>query len=177
MIENLGRNIKTLRIRNNLSQQDLAEALEISIGSISKIERGVTYPSFTNLERIARILHTNAAELFSDDEQEIQSLGEVSIRHNMSNQVDVLSRIRAIENFQDEREVQRLLGNLLAQIFEIAEQGNKKTIYEELNRDFFTLLNQLNIEQVYQEVEKIKKEREHEKQRVYKREDKKNESY
>ena len=166
MIENLGRNIKALRIRNNLSQQDLAEALEISIGSISKIERGVTYPSFTNLERIARILHTNAAELFSDDEQEIQSLGEVSIRHNMSNQVDVLSRIRAIENFQDEREVQRLLGNLLAQIFEIAEQGNNKTIYEELNRDFFTLLNQLNIEQVYQEVEKIKKEREHEKQRV-----------
>ncbi len=173
MIENLGRNIKALRIRNNLSQQDLAEALEISIGSISKIERGVTYPSFTNLERIARILHTNAAELFSDDEQEIQSLGEVSIRHNMSNQVDVLARIRAIENFQDEREVQRLLGNLLKQIFEIAESEDKKHIYEELNKDFFTLLNQLNIEKIYQEVENIKKEREHEKQRVYKREDKK----
>ncbi|WP_407349968.1 helix-turn-helix domain-containing protein [Lactococcus garvieae] len=172
MIENLGRNIKALRIRNNLSQQDLAEALEISIGSISKIERGVTYPSFSNLERIARILHTNAAELFSDDEQAIQSLGEVSISQNMSNQVDVLSRIRAIENFQDEEEVQRILQNLLKQIFEIAERENKKTIYEELNKDFFTLLNQLNIEQVYKEIQKIREEREHEKQRVYKREDK-----
>lgn len=173
MIENLGRNIKALRIRNNLSQQDLAEALEISIGSISKIERGVTYPSFTNLERIARILHTNAAELFSDDEQGIQSLGEVSIRHNMSSQVDLLARIRAVKTFQEEREVQCLLADLLNQIFEIAEREQKKTIYETLNRDFFTLLNQLNIEQVYQEVEKIREAREHEKQRVYKREDKK----
>ena len=105
MIENLGRNIKRLRVRNNLSQQELAEILEISIGSVSKIERGVTYPSFVNLERIATVLHADATELFTDDEQVIQSFGEMAISQNMSNQVDVLSAIRAIENFQDEKNV------------------------------------------------------------------------
>ena len=170
MIENLGRNIKRLRIRNNLSQQELAEILEISIGSVSKIERGVTYPSFVNLERIATVLHADATELFTDDEQVIQSFGEMAISQNMSNQVDVLSAIRAIENFQDEKNVQSILENLVHQLFEIAEKEENRVIYESLNRELFTLLNQLNIEKIYQEVQKIKENKESEKQRVYKKE-------
>lgn len=79
--------------------------MEISIGSVSKIERGVTYPSFCKFKRIVTVLHADATELFTDDEQVIQSFGEMAISQNICNQIDVLSAIRAIENLQDEKEM------------------------------------------------------------------------
>lgn len=59
---------------------------------------------------------------------------------------------------------------MVHQLFEIAEKEENRVIYESLNRELFTLLNQLNVEKIYQEVQKIKENKESEKQRVYKKE-------
>lgn len=54
MIENFGQNIKRLRQKHQITQEDLAIAIEVQKQAISNIERGKSYPSFENLDRIAR---------------------------------------------------------------------------------------------------------------------------
>ncbi len=60
----LGKRIKELRKRNNLSQEKLAELAEIEPTSLSNIENGRNYPSFITLEKIIKILKTNFVEVF-----------------------------------------------------------------------------------------------------------------
>lgn len=166
MIENLGKNIKTLRVKNNLSQQDLADELEISIGAISKIERGVSFPSFSNLEKLSLILRTNATELFSDDTERLKhSQGIDFVTHNVINEIKVLDNIRGIQNTTDEQEVQNVLVGLVKQIMEVAQKEQRYILYESLNHYLFSLLNQLNIEKIYED---SKNKEVVEKQRVYK---------
>ncbi|WP_162204093.1 helix-turn-helix transcriptional regulator [Lacticaseibacillus pantheris] len=54
MIENIGRNIKRLRERHHVTQEDLANVAEVQRDTISKIEQNKRNPSFDTLDRIAR---------------------------------------------------------------------------------------------------------------------------
>lgn len=60
----LGRNIAERRKRMGFSQDKLAEALEISPSSLSRIESGQATPRFERLEDLANILHCEVADLF-----------------------------------------------------------------------------------------------------------------
>ncbi len=60
----LGKRIKEIRKRNNLSQEKLAELATIEATSISNIENGRNYPSFITLEKILKILKTDFIEIF-----------------------------------------------------------------------------------------------------------------
>lgn len=53
---NLGKHIRSQRIRVGLTQQELAEKVNLSVKSISCIERGINYPSPENLFDIAKVL-------------------------------------------------------------------------------------------------------------------------
>lgn len=53
MNTNLGTNIKTLRKQMNLTQEQLAEALNISSQAVSKWETHLSYPDITLLPSIA----------------------------------------------------------------------------------------------------------------------------
>lgn len=53
---NLGQHIRSQRIRVGLTQQELAEKVDLSVKSISCIERGIYYPSPENLFDIAKVL-------------------------------------------------------------------------------------------------------------------------
>lgn len=64
MIENFGQNIKRLRQKHQITQEDLAIAIEVQKQAISNIERGKSYPSFENLDRIARFFNVSAVDLF-----------------------------------------------------------------------------------------------------------------
>ena len=50
--KHLGQNIQTVRKLKGMKQQELADAIGINLQSLSKIERGVNYPTFETLEKI-----------------------------------------------------------------------------------------------------------------------------
>jgi len=59
-----GRRLKSLRTGKGLTQEQLADATELSIESISNMERGIFGPRFDNLERIAAALGVEVMDLF-----------------------------------------------------------------------------------------------------------------
>ena len=52
----LGRNIKIERIRKDLTQEDFAEKIDMSLSHVSKIEQGITSPTAIALFKMAKIL-------------------------------------------------------------------------------------------------------------------------
>lgn len=66
----IGNKIKTLRIANGLTQEELANRCELSKGFISQVERNITSPSIATLMDILQILGSNPPEFFAEDRHE-----------------------------------------------------------------------------------------------------------
>ena len=70
-----GENLKRLRLEKNLTQEKLADFLGVSFQSISKWERGDTYPDITMLPSIASFFNISVDDLLgidkAKDEEEI----------------------------------------------------------------------------------------------------------
>ena len=60
----IGRRIKEARLKQNLTQEKLAELVELDTSSISHIENGKYYPSAENLEKLLKVLNVTPSELF-----------------------------------------------------------------------------------------------------------------
>ena len=69
MKRNIGLRIKHLRTVRGLTQATLAEAVGISTEAISNIERGVNFPSFENLAKIAEVLKCALVDIFDGVEK------------------------------------------------------------------------------------------------------------
>lgn len=63
--ENLGKNIQKYRKLNKLTQEKLAEFVDVDINSISSIERGRYFPTPDNLVKISEALNVSLADLFT----------------------------------------------------------------------------------------------------------------
>lgn len=66
----LGNKIKELRIKNNLTLEELASRCELTKGFLSQLERDLTSPSISTLEDILEALGTNLAQFFQEEEEE-----------------------------------------------------------------------------------------------------------
>ena len=62
----IGSRIKEKRKLNNITQEKLAEKLDVTVGYVSQIERGITKISLNLLASISVILHCDVAELISE---------------------------------------------------------------------------------------------------------------
>jgi transcriptional regulator with XRE-family HTH domain len=62
--ELFGERIKELRIRGEMTQEDVAKTMEIDPKSFSRIERGERFPSLEALEKIACALSVEIKDLF-----------------------------------------------------------------------------------------------------------------
>lgn len=62
-----GKRVQQLRLAKKMTQEELAERVDVSIESISNIERGIHGPSFENLEKIIAALQVPATMLFEFD--------------------------------------------------------------------------------------------------------------
>lgn len=62
---NLGKKIKSLRECSNLTQEQLAEKIELERDTISKIENGKRFPSCKTLEKIAQVFNIKYSDLFN----------------------------------------------------------------------------------------------------------------
>lgn len=63
----LGQNLQFLRKRDNITQEQLAESLEISRQSVSKWESDTTYPEMDKLLQLANLFHCSLDDLVQKD--------------------------------------------------------------------------------------------------------------
>ncbi|MCD8378626.1 MAG: helix-turn-helix domain-containing protein, partial [Candidatus Gastranaerophilales bacterium] len=61
----LGQRIKQLRLTMGLSQEKLAEKLDIAINTLSNIERGNSFMTSATIEKLVKIFGISYEELFS----------------------------------------------------------------------------------------------------------------
>lgn len=66
----IGEKIRRLRVKNSLTQEELAERCELTKGFISQVERDLTSPSIATLVDILEGLGTNLRDFFNDVEDE-----------------------------------------------------------------------------------------------------------
>lgn len=70
---NIGANIKRLRNKKNITQEQLATAMNISCAAVSKWERGETYPDITLLQPLAYFFEVTLDELMGYDQEKIRA--------------------------------------------------------------------------------------------------------
>jgi transcriptional regulator with XRE-family HTH domain len=59
----LGQNMKRIRAKKEMSQGDIARALEVDRGYISNIENGKKNPTIATIQKLANALGVSADEL------------------------------------------------------------------------------------------------------------------
>lgn len=65
IVEKFGQRIKELRIKNNLTQEKLADRSGVHYTYIGAVERGTKNISLKNIEKVAKGLGVSLAEFFS----------------------------------------------------------------------------------------------------------------
>ena len=66
----IGIKIRALRLKNNLTQEELADRCELTKGFISQLENDLANPSIDTLNDILMVLGTNMGDFFSNEESE-----------------------------------------------------------------------------------------------------------
>lgn len=100
-----------LRLARNLSQQNMADELNLTVAAYSNIERGVAEVNMTRLSEIARILGTSPVDLLTEPTPVNDS---ENIYHSTINQ-QLLLMMQQLQLFQQQldslqREVAALKG-------------------------------------------------------------------
>lgn len=99
-----GSNVRQHRRAARMTQERLAEAVEVSVETIGKIERGVAAPSFETVERIAAALEVSPLVLFG--------MAELAVPSGARGKA--LQRIHAILADMNEDQLERAANMLIA---------------------------------------------------------------
>lgn len=67
----LGRNIKAERIRKDITQEEFAEMIDMSLSYVSKLEQGLTSPTAIALFKMSKVLKIPMEKFFEGMEEEI----------------------------------------------------------------------------------------------------------
>lgn len=67
LTKDFGKKVRIERIKFEISQEELAEKANISVATLSKIERGLVLPTVETAARIADALNTTLATIFTFD--------------------------------------------------------------------------------------------------------------
>lgn len=87
----LGERIKAERKKINLSQNKLAEMVEVSPSFLSQVEKGKNEPSLSTLKKIAGCLDVTVSYLLGEEENIRKNLVKKNSRHKLVNFWDGLS--------------------------------------------------------------------------------------
>ena len=97
-----GDNLKTLRKSKNISQETLAEKVNVSRQSVSKWETGDAYPEMNNILELCKIFHCHINDLVNDNMVDINNMDEevkmsvVKFKSEKQKKVKTLSKIMEI---------------------------------------------------------------------------------
>ena len=67
-VNSLGANIREMRRRAAMTQDELAREAGVSMMTLSRIERGESEPRASTLRKLARALEVKPRDLFEEDE-------------------------------------------------------------------------------------------------------------
>ncbi|ASS50811.1 MAG: hypothetical protein A3D31_14770 [Candidatus Fluviicola riflensis] len=98
MKERVAEKIRILRLSKNLSQQNIADELNLTVAAYSNIERGVSDINLARLSDIARILDTTPIELLSDD----LIVREPNLHYQNNINQQLLLMMKQLELFQNQ---------------------------------------------------------------------------
>ena len=94
--EKLGQRIKYLRKKQKVTQEKLAEMINVDCGYISKLEVGQNFPSLQTLNNIAIALNLDISEFFTNyelDELDLKSEIQKSLTNMTKEQQTMLYNI------------------------------------------------------------------------------------
>ncbi len=121
----LGKSIKTWHKQRNLTQEELAAAIEVSVHAVSSIERGINTPALKTLEKISKVLNIPVSEFYKgidggrsnadDVSNKTKSVNSSSNLHKQSIINEILGELHKL----DESELKIILKQVRA--FEIEE--------------------------------------------------------
>ena len=69
MEEVIGATIKKIRLAQNLTLQAVSETTDLSVGYLSLLERGLTSPTISNLQKVCKALNITMSSLLSSTEK------------------------------------------------------------------------------------------------------------
>lgn len=141
----IGKNIKNLRLKRELTQEKVAEALGVSFQTISKWEREESYPDITLLPSIASYFSVSCDELLGVDtnekEEKIQQYMKLYDELRLKDSPYVFDQMsQAIKEFPGEF---RLLARYLDMLIMIksARDCDSEEILDEVEKLYTRLLN------------------------------------
>ncbi len=62
-----GQRVRKIRQKQNLSQEELAEKIDIAVNNMGKIERGESFVTAVTLEKLATVLNVKVEDFFKFD--------------------------------------------------------------------------------------------------------------
>ncbi|SRR6266566_1639477 len=92
----LGRQIKRLRTRLGLTQDDLAERIQINPKYLSNIERGRENPTLDTLLRLAKSLKVEPWEMFLLDQSSLDTRGLRDKIEHLLSETDSEDQLRLV---------------------------------------------------------------------------------
>ena len=93
----LGDKIKLYRENKEMTQNDLADILEVSAGTVSKYESGSLEPSIESIKRLAELFEISIDELLNDEKEKFD-----------------ISKINVLDTLREQKDM-KLKGNLYHQ--------------------------------------------------------------
>ena len=97
----IGQNIKKFRTKNNVTQEKLAEYLNVSYQAVSKWERGEAYPDITSLPALARFFNTTTDELLGVDNEKYEA--------EIKEFLDEINRLKSEGEERKDRELSKIM--------------------------------------------------------------------
>lgn len=85
-MKTLGEKIKAARITKGLTQEDLAFQLDLTVGSFSRIERGLTDIRWSRIEHIAKALEMSTIDLILFGEESRKESEITTLRRQLEEQ-------------------------------------------------------------------------------------------
>lgn len=79
----LGEKLKHLRIKNNLTQKDLADSLHVTFQTVSKWENDTNEPDMATLKELAKLLNCPISYFYSDEEEVPVEQQEESVKQEV----------------------------------------------------------------------------------------------
>jgi transcriptional regulator with XRE-family HTH domain len=116
----IDKNLKSLRIKKGWTQEEMAVMLSITPQSISKWERGDTYPDITMLPALAHLFHISVDELIGmdkiNDEKAINDIfkAEKEYKRNGDYERSAAVLSEALKTFPNNTEMMSELAQALA---------------------------------------------------------------
>lgn len=149
MNNNFSKNLKNLRIDNDIKQSDIAKLLNISQGAYAKYENGQREPNFDTLLKISKLFNVSIDDLLNNSLcTEINNILNTSINYKKS--LDILTPLNLVEKLKRKKEYylkeKNRLENLLNKhipariseidnVLEILEKSNLE-ISDDITGDF-----------------------------------------